>query len=120
MLGLTEAEAERRLGVYGPNAVRREESPSLVQELLARLRSPLNLLLLIVAAVSFGLGDRKTALLIAVIVAVSTFLSLRQERRARLEAEKLRALVKTTATVLPIPKHPAAGKCRWRSWCRAT
>lgn len=98
--GLTETEAVRRLGEYGPNAVRREESPSLAQELLARLRSPLNLLLLTLAAVSFGLGDRKTAVLIAVIVALSTLLSLWQERRARLEAEKLRALVKTTATVL--------------------
>jgi len=100
LLGLMEAEARRRLGEYGPNAVRREKIPGLVQELLARLRSPLNLLLLILAAVSFVLGDRKTALLIAVIVALSTLLSLWQERRARLEAEKLRALVKTTATVL--------------------
>lgn len=107
LLGLTEAEAARRLGEFGPNAVRREESPTLVRELLARLRSPLNLLLLILAAVSFGLGDRKTALLIAVIVGLSTLLSLWQERRARLEAEKLRALVKTTATVLRRPADAA-------------
>ncbi|MDF9393756.1 MULTISPECIES: magnesium-translocating P-type ATPase [Methylococcus] len=97
--GLTEQEAERRLRKYGPNAIRREKRPTLVSELAIRLRSPLNLLLLILATVSFALDDRKTAVLIAIIVMLSTLLSLWQERRAKLEAEKLRALVKTTATV---------------------
>jgi Mg2+-importing ATPase len=99
MEGLTDSEAERRLLEHGPNAVRREAGPGWAKDLLARLRAPLNLLLLILATISFALDDRKTALLIAVIVTLSTFLSLWQERRARGEAEKLRALVKTTATV---------------------
>jgi Mg2+-importing ATPase len=97
--GLTEQEAERRLREHGPNAIRREKRPTLVSEVATRLRSPLNLLLLILATVSFALDDRKTALLITVIVILSTLLSLWQDRRAKLEAEKLRALVKTTATV---------------------
>ncbi|QXP87441.1 magnesium-translocating P-type ATPase [Methylococcus capsulatus] len=100
MEGLTEQEAELRLREHGPNAIRQEKRPILVGELATRLRSPLNLLLLILATASFALDDRKTAVLIAVIVVLSNLLSLWQERRAKLEAEKLRALVKTTATVV--------------------
>jgi P-type Mg2+ transporter len=98
--GLTHEEAQRRLRECGPNAIHITENPSLTAELLARLRTPLNLLLLILSLVSYVLDDRKTALFIAVIVLLSTFLSLWQERRARSEAEKLRELVKITATIL--------------------
>lgn len=98
--GLTDEEAARRLREFGPNAVRREVIPGLAAELLMRLRAPLNSLLLILALISFLVDDPKTAVLITVIVGLSTLLSLWQERRARLEAEKLRAMVKTTATVL--------------------
>lgn len=98
--GLPHEEAERRLRECGPNAIHITENPSLAAELLARLRTPLNLLLLVLSLASYVLEDRKTAVFIAVIVVLSTLLSLWQERRARSEAEKLRALVKTTVSVL--------------------
>jgi magnesium-transporting ATPase (P-type) len=66
--GLSDKEAKRRLRKYGANAIRRVENPGLAKELLTRLSAPLNLLLLILALVSFVLDDHKMALLIAVIV----------------------------------------------------
>ena len=53
--GLDAAEAERRRARHGPNVVAQDEGPSLARQLLRRLRDTLNLLLLVLAAVSLGL-----------------------------------------------------------------
>src|SRR5262245_57408971 len=61
--GLSDSEAARRLATVGPNAVRTHRAR--VWAVLARqLRSPLLLLLLVTASVSFFLGDRADALII--------------------------------------------------------
>ncbi len=98
--GLTEADAQARLLDYGQNTVAHEAQKNLVMQLLARLRNPLNLLLLTLSGVSFAMGDHVAALIIFLMVVLSISLAFLQEHRSSKAAEKLRAMVHTTASVL--------------------
>ncbi|MCX4092472.1 magnesium-translocating P-type ATPase [Nocardia sp. alder85J] len=86
--GLTGSEAAARLRRHGPNAVRSHHA-QLAPVLLRQLRSPLLLLLLGTAIVSFVLGERSDAVVIGVIVAVSVGLGTVNEFRAEQAAEAL-------------------------------
>jgi Mg2+-importing ATPase len=99
ILGLTEDEAARRLKAYGPNLVTREQKPTILQEIWGRIRNPLNGLLLTLATVSYFLGDMRAALVIVIMVFLSVITAFIQEHRSNEVAARLRALVKTTATV---------------------
>jgi Mg2+-importing ATPase len=98
--GLTAEEAAVRLHAVGPNLVAHERRQSLFRELVGRARNPLNFLLLSLAAVSFSLGDRRAAAVITVMVLLSVSLAFVQEHRSNNAAARLRAMVRTTATVL--------------------
>ncbi len=97
--GLDAAEAETRLATTGPNRVAREDRPSVPHELWARAKNPMNALLLSLAVVSYFLGDIRAAVVIAVIVALAIAMAFIQEHRSNDAAAKLRAMVKTTASV---------------------
>src|SRR5438034_1089442 len=58
--GLTAAEAAARLSQVGPNAIAREQPPSVWQVALAQLRDPMNIMLIAVTVVP--LGDRTNML----------------------------------------------------------
>src|SRR5215469_17557717 len=98
--GLTAEEAAARLRTVGPNLVAHDRRQSLLAELIGRARNPLNFLLLSLAAVSFFLGDRRAAAVITVMVLLSVSLAFVQEHRSNNAAARLRAMVRTTATVL--------------------
>ncbi len=97
--GLSMAEVERRQVKYGPNLIARDARASVVQELWARARNPLNALLLGLAAVSYGLGDTRAAVVITVMVVLAIVTAFVQEHRSNEAAASLRAMVKTTASV---------------------
>ena len=97
-LGLDPAEAEARLA-RGRNVVTRERAPSFVAELWGRAWNPLNALLVALAAMSYLLGDPRAAIVIAIMVVLATLTSFVQEHRSNRAAARLRALVKTTASV---------------------
>jgi len=97
--GLDAADAEVRLAATGPNRIAQESQPSVVQELWARAKNPMNALLLCLAAVSYFVKDVQAAVVIAVIVALAIAMAFIQEHRSNDAAAKLRALVKTTACV---------------------
>ena len=98
--GLTIEGAAQRLTVLGPNLVAHECRQSSVEELIGRAKNPLNFLLLSLAAVSYFLGDERAAAVIAVMVLLSVSLAFAQEHRSNHAAERLRAMVRTTATVV--------------------
>ena len=98
--GLLDRESEDRLLVYGPNAIVHEKHRSPVRQLLSYFKNPLNVLLLTLSALSFYLGDTEAATIIAIMVALSITLTFVQEFRSSNAAERLRAMVSTTATVL--------------------
>ncbi len=97
--GLDAADAEVRLAATGPNRIAQESQPSVMQELWARAKNPMNALLLCLAAVSYFVKDIQAAAVIAVIVALAIAMAFIQEHRSNDAAAKLRALVKTTACV---------------------
>jgi Mg2+-importing ATPase len=99
LAGLNTDEANRRLQAYGLNLVTRERKPSILQEILGRAKNPLNALLLTLATVSYFLGDVRAAIVIAVMVVLAVGTAFIQEHRSNEAAAKLRAMVKTTASV---------------------
>jgi len=98
--GLLSREALDRLSVYGFNIVVHEAQKSAARRLLELFWTPLSLLLLALAAVSYLTGEIKGAVVIALMVALATLLSFIQEHRSSRAAQRLRAMVSTTATVL--------------------
>ena len=97
--GLEAAEAKARLASSGPNLIAKEGRPSVVKELWGRARNPLNALLLSLAATSYFLGDFRAAVVILIMVVLAITTAFVQEHRSNDAAAKLRAMVKTTASV---------------------
>ncbi len=98
--GLLDREAEERLLSYGPNTIVQEKHVGPLRQLFSYFKNPLNVLLIALAAISFYLGDHEAATIIALMVALSITLTFVQEYRSSHAAERLRAMVSTTATVL--------------------
>ncbi|MGJ0506358.1 MAG: magnesium-translocating P-type ATPase [Methylocystis sp.] len=103
--GLTEDEAARRRRRFGPNRVAQENGAGVLRELTRHVFNPLNGLLLTLAAASFALSDQRSAIVISAIVVLSVLLAFVQEHRANAAAAKLRAMVRTHASV----RRPDAG-----------
>ncbi len=97
--GLTQREADERLGRVGSNEVARKGHQSIGREVYSRVKNPLNALLLLLAMVSWLTGDARAAIVIAVMVLLSVTLGFVQEHRSNRAAEALRAMVRTTASV---------------------
>ena len=77
--GLDASQAQSRLRTQGPNRIAEEAGQSLLREIWRRMRTPLNGLLIALAAVSWFLSDIRSALVIAVMVSLSVGLGFIQE-----------------------------------------
>ncbi len=97
--GLTAVEAATRLRSVGPNEVAHEVRHTILGEIISRSINPLNLLLLMLAATSYILGDQRAAVVIAVMVVLSISLGFYQEHRSTKAADALRRMVQNKATV---------------------
>jgi P-type Mg2+ transporter len=97
--GLSTAEARQRLQIAGPNAVAVHHA-RLWPVLLGQVRSPLLMLLLVAAAVSYVVGEHTDAVIIGVIVALSVGLGVVNEYRAARAADLLHDEVQRRATAL--------------------
>ncbi|MDH6593312.1 Mg2+-importing ATPase [Variovorax sp. TBS-050B] len=98
--GMAEAQALALRERVGGNEVRHGQPPSGWQHLWQCYRNPFNLLLTVLALVSFATGDMKATLVIGSMVLLSTVLRFVQESRSNRAAERLQAMVSHTATVL--------------------
>ncbi len=97
--GLTQEEAARRLANYGPNEIASERPVSRVRRLLHALRNPLVILLSVLAALSLGSGDVRSASVIALMIVLGVALRFVQEARADASAAALRAMIHVTVEV---------------------
>src|SRR5258708_3201122 len=80
--GLPRATAEERLKTYGPNTLKGASRSSPILLFLSQFKSPLTLLLVAAAFLSMGLGDITDAIIILIIVLISSFLGFWQKRGA--------------------------------------
>ncbi|GAB3627746.1 magnesium-translocating P-type ATPase [Pandoraea terrae] len=98
--GLSDDEAATVRAHVGPNEVEHEKPLPWWQHLFQCYRNPFNLLLTVLATVSFATDDTEGTIIIATMVIISTVLRFVQEARSNKAAEQLKAMVSTTATVL--------------------
>jgi Mg2+-importing ATPase len=98
--GLTQTDAEERARTTGPNEVAQERKQGWPVRLLKITRNPLVILLATLSAVSFLTGDARAGSVMAVMVALSVGLRFWQEARADAAAQKLKAMIHVTATVV--------------------
>ena len=100
LAGLDQAEADARLKQVGPNEIAREKRQSPLRRLLDNVRNPLVILLVALGVRSYVTGDPRATVVISVMVALGVVLRFFQELRADKAAEKLKAMVSNTATVV--------------------
>ena len=98
--GLSSDGAAERLKVHGPNLLRPPRKARGILLLLEQFKSPLVLLLIGAALLSFFLGATLDVAIILAIVLLSGVLGFLQERGALTALEKLLAMVETTTSVL--------------------
>lgn len=103
--GLSESDAARRLAKVGPNVVAESRHRGWPWRLLAAARNPLVILLLVLAAVSFGTDDLDGGVVMTLMVILGVLLRFVQESRADTAAEKLKAMISVTATVVRAGKE---------------
>ena len=98
--GLTESQAaDIRLRV-GLNEVGHEKPLRWYVHLWRCYRNPFNLLLTVLAAISFYTEDVRATIVIGAMVLLSTLVRFFQETRSNRAADRLKEMVSTTATVL--------------------
>lgn len=97
--GLSEKDAQQRLKEYGPNAPAKKKKYSILFQFISKFANPLVIVLLFISVFSLFLGQKASAIIVGAMASMSVILSFVQEYRAGKEAEKLREMVRTTATV---------------------
>jgi len=98
--GLSAPEAAERLTRFGPNEVQHEKPLPWSMHLWHCYKNPFNLLLTVLAGVSFLTEDFKATIVIGTMVILSTLIRFVQEGRSNRAAERLKAMVTNTATVI--------------------
>jgi len=90
--GLSNGEAERRLGEYGPNELPTEPPPSVWAVAWGQLVNPMNIMLLLVVGASFAIVQIATALVVLALVLFNVIMGTNQELKARASVEALAKL----------------------------
>lgn len=98
-VGLSDAEAARRLAKAGENALSEAPPRSALAVLLAQFRSVFTLVLLIAAIVAGATGDVRDAVIILAVVVLNALLGFYQEYRAEHSLLALRRMLPRTAHV---------------------
>ena len=123
--GLTEHEAAKRLARDGANQVAHDPQPHALVQLLKALNNPFIYVLLTLAGISFVTdywlpvsageaddADLTKVIIIMTMVSLSSLLRFWQEYRSGKAADALKAMVRTTATVLRRERHDQPARLR--------
>jgi Ca2+-transporting ATPase len=98
--GLTDNEAKIRLEKHGSNELREEPAPGSLSLILAQLKEPLVIILMIAAVVSFAVGEWQDSLVILAIVVLNTVMGVTQETKAEKALSALKKLSRPSTKVL--------------------
>src|SRR5581483_7992604 len=111
--GLTETQAEAIREAVGTNEVEHEKPLPWWAHLWSCYANPFNLLLTLLAAISYYTEDTKATVVITTMVVLSTLIRFVQESRSNRAADRLKEMVSNTATVLRHdPAQDAAEEAR--------
>jgi len=98
--GLTSKQANERLEKFGHNVLKKQKQSDAFSLFLSQFKSPIIIILLFAAALSLFLQDSIDAIIIFVIIFVSSMLGFFQEYRASSAIKKLLAMVRIKSTVI--------------------
>lgn len=98
--GLNKKEARRKQFAYGLNQITKEQNRNRIWIITKNFNDPLTILLIILATISYFTGDLRGFTMILGMVVLSVLLRSIQESKADEAAQKLRAMIRTTAQVL--------------------
>ncbi len=97
--GLTELEAERRLGASGPNAIAEEPPEPIWKQFLKHYADYMQIVLVVAAIVSLLIGEWGTAVGLALLTLFNAWLGYHQEGKAHAAAAALGAMLEAVAKV---------------------
>lgn len=97
--GLTDAQAATVRERVGINQVQHEAAQAWPVHLWHCYQNPFNLLLTVLAGISYATHDLKATIVISAMVLLSTSIRFMQEARSNKAADSLKAMVSNTATV---------------------
>ena len=98
--GLGQDEAQRIRRIVGPNRIKPNDQSSVLGLFLSQFKSPISLILIGAATLSFFLNDVTDGVIILTIILVSGLLSFGQERTASKAMQQLQSIVVAKTTVL--------------------
>lgn len=107
--GLSENEVRQKRVQFGFNEIEHEKTPSWYKQLFHSFLTPFNAVLITIAVVSLIIDvlfkapdqrDYKTVIVVSTMVMLSSLIRFWQEYGSNKAAEKLKGMVKTTATIL--------------------
>jgi Ca2+-transporting ATPase len=97
--GLSREEARRRLEKNGPNRLPRRGRATAIELILKQVKSPLIIVLLVAAAITFGLEEQVNTGVLLATVFVNVALGFWQENKAEAVLEALQNYTRTRARV---------------------
>jgi P-type Mg2+ transporter len=98
--GLTSNEAKNRLSLFGPNILKPKKKFGVFSIFISQFKSPIILILIFAAGLSFFLKDPSDAVIILSIVLISSILGFWQEFRATTTTNKLLETIRIKVNVL--------------------
>ncbi len=97
--GLSEDEAQKIRRTAGPNRIKPKDTSSTLGLFVSQFKSPISLLLIGAAVLSFFLSDVTDGVIILIIILISGVLSFWQERSASKAMQQLQGIVVAKTTV---------------------
>ena len=98
--GLSEEEASRRFGIYGPNRLPQGRSRSALMRFLVQFHNLLIYVLLVAAALAAAIEHIMDALVILAVVVINAVIGYVQEGRAEKALEAIRSMIDPRASVI--------------------
>ena len=100
VVGLSSFQVKERLRVHGKNLVRTDKKKDWFSLLISQFKTPIIIIFIFTAVLSFFLGEEEDALIILIIVVISGVLGFWQEKRASDAVNKLLAIVQPRCNVI--------------------
>lgn len=98
--GLSTYQAKERLKTYGKNQVKTDKKKDSLSLLISQFKTPIIVIFIFTAVLSYFLGEEEDSLIIIIIVIVSGILGFWQEKRASDAVNKLLAIVEPRCEVI--------------------